>query len=148
MVESTKEKSNRRLSRKSIILRCGIIGCCTIPLISSWLYTNGYHFGLIFCPVRHWTGVICPSCGMTRSFMALARGDWHSAIDYHLFGPLLFVGFGLTIAHVSWELSVNHHLSAVYIQWLKRRDFQSALLISFLGYYLLRLTQLIPSHHI
>ena len=85
---------------------------------------------------------------MTRSFMAIARSDLSSAIDYHLFGPLLFVGFGLTIAHVSWELSINHQLSAVYIQWLKRSDFQLVLLTSFLGYYLLRLTQLIPSHHI
>ena len=85
---------------------------------------------------------------MTRSFMAIARGDLSRAIDYHLFGPLLFIGFGLTIVHLSWELSIDRHLSAVYIQWLKRRDFQLALLTSFLGYYLLRLTQLIPSHHI
>ncbi|MCY7368057.1 MAG: DUF2752 domain-containing protein [Chamaesiphon sp.] len=112
------------------------------------MYTNGYRFGFIFCPIRHWTGVICPSCGMTRSFMAIARGDWHSAIDYHLFGPLLFVGFGLTIVHIIWELSIDRNLQVFYVQWLKRRDFQLALLISFLGYYLLRLTQIIPSHHI
>ena len=148
MVKLTQEKLDLRLSRKSRILRYGIIGCCAIPLISSWLYTTGYRFSFIFCPVRYWTGVICPSCGMTRSFMAIARGNWHSAIDYHLFGPLLFIGFGLAIVQAIWELSINHHLSAVYIQWLKRRDFQSSLLTSFLGYYLLRLTQLIPSHHI
>ena len=74
--------------------------------------------------------------------MAIARGDLPSAIDYHLFGPLLFIGFGLTIVQMIWELLIDHHLSAVYIQWLKRRDFQLALLTSFLGYYLLRLTQL------
>ena len=119
-----------------------------MPLISSWLYINGYRFGLIFCPVRHWTGVICPSCGMTRSFMAIARGDLHSAIDYHLFGPLLFIGFGLAIVQAIWELLINRNLSVFYIQWLKRRNFQLLLLVSFLGYYLLRLTQLIPSHQI
>jgi Protein of unknown function (DUF2752) len=147
VVESTQKKLDR-LSRKSRILRYGIIGFCTMPLIGSWLYTNGYRIGLIFCPVRHWTGVICPSCGMTRSFMAIARGDWGSAIDYHLFAPLLFVGFGLTIVHTILELSIDRNLPVFYIQSLKRRDFQLPLLASFLGYYLLRLTQVIPSHHI
>ena len=148
MVKLTKEKLGIRLSRKSRILRCGIIGFCTIPLISSGLYTNGYRLNFLFCPVRHWTGVICPSCGMTRSFMAIARGDWHSAIDYHLFGPLLFIGFGLTIIHAILELSIDRRLQIFYMQWLKRRDFQLVVFVSFLGYYLLRLTQVIPSHHV
>jgi Protein of unknown function (DUF2752) len=148
VVDPTKQKLNLRLSKKSRILRYGIIGFCTIPLISSWLYTNGHRFSFVFCPVRHWTGVICPSCGMTRSFMAIASGDWHSAIDYHLFGPLLFIGFGLTIVQTILELSTTHRLKIFYIQWLKRRDFQLGILISFLSYYLLRLTQIIPSHHI
>jgi hypothetical protein len=148
VVDPTKEKLDRRLSRKSRILRCGIIGFCAIPLIGSWLYANGYHISFIFCPVRHWTGVICPSCGMTRSFMAIARGDWHSAIDYHLFGPLLFIGFGLAVVQAIWELSVDRRLQVFYIQWLKRRDFQLVTFIMFIGYYLLRLTQIIPSHHV
>jgi hypothetical protein len=136
------------LSITSRLLRYGIIGFCTVPLIGSWLYSNGYRLGFIFCPVRHWAGVICPSCGMTRSFMAIARGDWHSAIDYHLFGPLLFIGFGLAIVQAIWELLVDRRLQVFYIQWLKRTDFQLAIFISFICYYLLRLTQVIPSHHI
>ena len=148
MVNSTQKKLDGRLLIKSRILRYGIIGFCAIPLIGSWLYTNGYHIGFIFCPVRHWTGVICPSCGMTRSFMAIARGDLRSAIDYHLFGPLLFIGFGLTIVHAILELSIDRRLQIFYMQWLKRRDFQLVIFISFIGYYLLRLTQVIPSHHI
>jgi Protein of unknown function (DUF2752) len=148
VVDPTNERIERRLPRKSRILRYGIIGFCAIPLVGSWLYTNGYRISFIFCPVRHWTGVICPSCGMTRSFMAIARGDWHGAIDYHLFGPLLFVGFGLAIVQAIWELLLDRNLQIFYIQWLKRTDFQVALLFIFISYYLLRLTQIIPSNHI
>jgi Protein of unknown function (DUF2752) len=147
VVNSTQIKLNR-LSRNSRIQHYGIISFCAVPLIGSWFYTHGYRLSFIFCPVRHWAGVICPSCGMTRSFMAIARGDWHSAIDYHLFGPLLFVGFGLAIVQAIWALLIDCRLQVFYIQWLKRRDFQLVILISFLGYYLLRLTQIIPSHHL
>jgi hypothetical protein len=80
--------------------------------------------------------------------MAIARGDWHSAIDYHLFGPLLFIGFGLAIVQAIWELSIDLRLQRFYMQWLKRRDFQLVIFVSFIGYYLLRLTQVIPSHHV
>jgi Protein of unknown function (DUF2752) len=148
VVDPTEKKLDLRLSKKSKILRYGIIGFCAVPLISSWLYTNGHRFSFILCPVRHWTGVICPSCGMTRSFMAIARGDWASAIDYHLFGPLLFVGFGLTIIQTIWELFTNQRLQIFYFRLLKRRDFQLAIFIIFISYYLLRLTQVIPSHYI
>jgi Protein of unknown function (DUF2752) len=148
VVKLTKEKLDIRLARKSRIIRYGIIGFSTIPLIGSLLYANGYRLAFIFCPVRHWTGVICPSCGMTRSFMAIASGDWLGAIDYHLFGPLLFIGFGLAVVHASSELLLDRNLQVFYLQWLKRKNFQLATLTSFLGYYLLRLTQVIPSHHI
>jgi Protein of unknown function (DUF2752) len=85
---------------------------------------------------------------MTRSFMAIARGDWLGAIDYHLFGPLLFIGFGLAIVQAIWELSIERRLQLFYIQWLNHRDFQLVIFIIFIGYYLLRLTQVIPSRHI
>jgi hypothetical protein len=80
--------------------------------------------------------------------MAIARGDLRSAIDYHLFGPLLFIGFGLAIVQAILELLIDHRLQIFYTQWLQRRDFQLVILVSFLVYYLLRLTQVIPSHHI
>jgi hypothetical protein len=80
--------------------------------------------------------------------MAIARGDWRGAIDYHLFGPLLFIGFGLAIVQAIWELSIDRNLQPFYIQWLNHRDFQIGIFISFIGYYLLRLTQVISSHHI
>jgi hypothetical protein len=147
VVKLTKENLERQLSKKSRILRYGIIGFCTIPIVESWLYTHGHRLNSIFCPIRHWAGVICPSCGMTRSFMAIARGDWRGAIDYHLFGPLLFIGFGLALVHSIWELSIDRRLQIFYLQW-HQRDLTIVMLVSFLGYYLLRLTQFIPSHHI
>jgi hypothetical protein len=137
-----------RLSKTARMFRYLTIGFCTAPIVGSWLDANGYRFSSLFCPVRHWTGVICPSCGMTRSFMAIARGDWRSAIDYHLFGPLLFIGFGLATVHAIWELFSGSRIQTFYLNWLQRTDLQLALLFGLLGYYLLRLQSIIPTHHL
>jgi len=42
------------------------------------------------CVVRATTGVPCPGCGLTRSFVATAHGEFGSAFAFHPFGPLLF----------------------------------------------------------
>lgn len=39
------------------------------------------------CPIKFFTGVSCPGCGMTRSLFAVCRLDFAAAIYYH---PLIF----------------------------------------------------------
>ncbi|AFY91942.1 Protein of unknown function (DUF2752) [Chamaesiphon minutus PCC 6605] len=119
------------------------LGICAAPLISSCFYAAGYRISSIFCPLRHWFGLICPSCGMTRSFVALVRGDWRQAIDYHLFGPLLFICLGVILAHGIWELKSGCHQQAFYLKWLTNPHLQTAIALAFSGYYLLRLNSII-----
>ncbi len=48
--------------------------------------------GNAFCVIRQTTGFPCPGCGMTRSWLAVIRGDFSSALFYHplfLIVPLL-----------------------------------------------------------
>lgn len=40
------------------------------------------------CIMRLLTGLPCPGCGMTRSWVHLAHGDVVTAFEYNLFGPL------------------------------------------------------------
>lgn len=40
------------------------------------------------CILRLLTGLPCPGCGMTRSWVHLAHGDVLTAFEYNLFGPL------------------------------------------------------------
>lgn len=48
------------------------------------------------CPVKFLFGIDCPSCGMTRAFLALMNFDLHLAFSYHplfpVFGILFFYG--------------------------------------------------------
>ncbi len=55
------------------------------------------------CLWRRSLGVDCPSCGLTRSFLAVGRGDLSAAVRHHPAGPFLFlvavlVTAGLTAA--------------------------------------------------
>ncbi|MGV9711706.1 DUF2752 domain-containing protein [Gordonia sp. NPDC003424] len=43
------------------------------------------------CPFRRMTGLPCPACGLTRSWVALAHGDLSAAFGYNLFGPLFML---------------------------------------------------------
>lgn len=50
------------------------------------------------CTYRRWTGKPCPGCGLTRSFIAMAHGDWKRAWQFHPFGALLFAYCGCQVA--------------------------------------------------
>ena len=41
------------------------------------------------CATRAWFEVDCPACGLTRSMIHLARGDWAAAIHAHRISPLV-----------------------------------------------------------
>jgi hypothetical protein len=41
------------------------------------------------CTARAWFGTKCPGCGLTRSFIYLARGDWSASWREHRLGWLL-----------------------------------------------------------
>ena len=47
----------------------------------------------ILCPFRFLTGVECPGCGVTRSFLSLGLGDLSMASYFNPFGPILFYYF-------------------------------------------------------
>jgi Protein of unknown function (DUF2752) len=132
-----------RLSRSAKISRYYGLGICATPLIAAGFYAAGYRIQAIFCPLRHWLGIICPTCGMTRSFVAIARGDWRQAIEYHLFGPLLFGCLAIFLVHWVWELKSGERHHTFYLKWLTNSRLQLAISIAFFSYYLFRLNSII-----
>jgi Protein of unknown function (DUF2752) len=87
-------------------------------------------------------GVPGPACGMTRAFVALAQGAWQTALMYHAFAPLIFLGCLWLGASNAVEFIVNRSLWRY--DWLTQR--LSALVfiapitgIGFFSYYGLRL---------
>ncbi len=46
------------------------------------------------CALKNATGLDCPTCGLTRAFCALAKGEWTRALRFHPMSPAIFALFG------------------------------------------------------
>lgn len=127
------------LSRKGCRRRWGFLGLFSTPLLGAVTYGQGYTLSFLACPIRHVTGIPCPTCGMTRAFTALTQGHWEQSIRFHLFGPVLFVLFVGTVMHLTLELATRKKHSTLYTQLISRRSVQFLSLCTYFGYYLVRL---------
>jgi hypothetical protein len=57
-------------------------------------------------------GVDCPACGLTRSFICLARGDWPAAFAYHRLGWMMAVAVLLQVPYRTLCLLTHRSLPA------------------------------------
>jgi hypothetical protein len=71
--------------------------------------------------------------------MAIARGDFTTALSFHAFGPLIFGAFLLTAAHMGVELIVGRSFTPWYRRIFTVPVVPVSLGILFFAYYGLRL---------
>jgi len=56
------------------------------------------------CTSRELLDLPCPGCGLTRSFVSLAHGDWAGAWRYHRVGFAMFILVLLQLPYRAWRL--------------------------------------------
>jgi hypothetical protein len=87
-----------------------LAGVLERPVVARVLVTLGVAQVAIFaagarawsCPIRAVSGLPCPSCGLTHSLAALARGDLAGSVAYHPLGPVAAAALlALTVAAVA-----------------------------------------------
>ncbi|HRG38162.1 MAG TPA: DUF2752 domain-containing protein [Bacteroidia bacterium] len=77
-----------------------LTGCLTGYI---WLFLNATSTVLqktetSVCIMKHATGIPCPSCGSTRSILAILQGNFSMALHWNPLGFLLIMGlFGLPL---------------------------------------------------
>lgn len=49
----------------------------------------------LHCPLRVWTGLQCPTCGLGHALLSFAGGDPVAAWAHHPLGPTLWIGLTL-----------------------------------------------------
>ncbi len=115
------------------------LAICLAPIGGAYAYNWGFQLTQGKCLFQRIVGIPSPSCGLTRSFMAIARGDWVDALSFHAFGPFLFAAFLGTSVHVSVELIRGKSFTPWYKFCLQKPSFLILLGILFFAYYGLRL---------
>lgn len=127
--------TNEKLSPLSIHIRYGVTGAVISPIIGSFLYGYTSHHSPFKCLILSFTGIPCPSCGLTRSFTALAQGKFILSLQKHPFGLPLFFFFLLTTIHLILEILSKKKVNSQIYNWLSNKKIQCLILISLLIYY-------------
>jgi hypothetical protein len=79
---------------------------------------------------------------MTRSFVAIAQGNLEAAIEYHLFGPAVFLLFLAVAISLLWELKTNKNQAFFYRRYFAKPSISLSVGIFYLGYYAVRIIHL------
>ena len=100
--------------------------------------TTAKSITLMECPMLHWLGVPCPTCGMTRACVALLRGspDW---IRFHALAPVALITIALLSLAAILPATVRFNL-ADRVEAIERRTGLPALVLAaVLLYWIVRL---------
>ncbi|BCX11887.1 MAG: hypothetical protein KatS3mg067_0825 [Thermosynechococcus sp.] len=135
--------SDAVLSKQERLSRWGFLGLTTAPLVGAALFNHTGTPPFLLCPFWATTGIPCPGCGLTRSFMAIARGNLADALRMHLFGPILFLAFTVAAVLMALELKAGRRLQHTPFRYINER-IQNWWWLGgiYLGYYGLRLYSL------
>lgn len=93
--------------------------------------------GPVVCPFRLLTGLPCPGCGLTRSWVCLLHGEWQHAVAANAFGPAAVLGVLLLVV-VSVRARVAGHPPTA-LNRLVRRPPVVAVAAVWLAYAVVRL---------
>jgi hypothetical protein len=131
--------TNNKLSNHSLKIRLIKLSLFSTPLSAAYFYSYTNYNSPFNCPILAFTGIPCPGCGLTRSFLALTKGNLISSFNYHLFGPILFCLLMLATIHLLLEIVTKQKIKAYYVKIIKNKTVQILTIPSILIYYLGRL---------
>lgn len=118
----------------------------SVSFISALVYSyRDFNITLPGCLLREFIGVPCPSFGMTRSVLAVIRGRIWESIGYHLFGPVVLLGFVAFALHYAVELMLNRSISDCYSSPLIRSRYVVIGIALYLTYYGIRMVYWLTS---
>jgi len=60
-------------------------------LLAATFFIDPRDVSFLSCQFKNSTGYNCPTCGLSRSFYAIANMNISEAFNYHLLGPFLYL---------------------------------------------------------
>lgn len=103
-----------RLSSAEIVAGGGVAAFGVACLLSP----AGIEDGPVLCPFRQITGLPCPGCGLTRSWVYAAHGWWRESFLAHPFGPFA-LGLVLVLAVLAVRARLRHRPGPDLDRWVR-----------------------------
>jgi len=108
-----------------------------VPFIIAAFDSGNIEAKQSLCPLKMLTGLPCPSCGITKSWMFLYRGNIYKSLYFHLFGiPMFALAILLAIKLI---LEIIYQRS-FFKNFLSNNILIWSLAISMIIYHIVRLT--------
>ncbi len=106
-------------------------------VVAAFVSPDHVEDGPVLCPFRALTGLPCPGCGLTRSWVYAVHGRWEDSVLAHPFGLLtIALVLGLAVAAAGARLGHGHVPS---LQRLVRRRAVQVVLVAWAGFAAVRL---------
>ncbi|MCX6398734.1 MAG: DUF2752 domain-containing protein [Propionibacteriales bacterium] len=84
------DRTTPRVAASELVAAGGVVAIGAAFLLSP----DHIEDGPVLCPFRRLTGLPCPGCGLTRSWVYAAHGWWRESLSSHPFGLFLVVAVG------------------------------------------------------
>lgn len=86
------------------------------------------------CMSRKVLGISCPGCGLTRSFVAMARADLATAFRWNPMGPLLFI---VVLFQIPYRAIEYFGLWRSHPRWMRMKDWLSIMVWPICGGFII-----------
>jgi hypothetical protein len=88
------------LRRRETSVIAAVTGAAALVAAAAYPVT-AVEDGPVLCPFRLLTGLPCPGCGLTRSWVYLAHGQWSDAWSANPFGIVSMVAVAVLVVAVA-----------------------------------------------
>lgn len=111
-----------------------IVGAAAAQVGLTLLHLPGWS-----CPFYALLGIPCPGCGLTTATVHLLNGDWHGAMQFHAFAPVLVLVMALILAGCILP-AASHQKLVEKVRWVEQKTgVSTVLLVGLLLYWGVRL---------
>ena len=110
-------------------------------ILSIFLFTNFWNpeqANLLPCYFHEITGHSCPSCGLTRSFHAIAQLNFQQAIELHPIGIIIYLLLVIFLLKFILEIILRKEIRVSLNAWVKKFALAGVLFV-WMGLWIIRL---------
>lgn len=102
------------------------------------LFKNPANVNLVPCYFHEITGHSCPSCGLTRSFHAMAQLNFQQATEFHPMGVILYFVLLALLLKFTFEVASHKGIRVRLNAWVKRLALAGVLFL-WMGWWMIKL---------